>query len=88
MAVRTACMGENIGIAIVDNGPAVAPAASQQLFDDPYAGVSGPHGDVVRTEGSGLFLAREIIEAHGGTLVAAGLAGRGLQVTLMLPGTS
>ncbi|MFZ5994887.1 MAG: ATP-binding protein [Thermodesulfobacteriota bacterium] len=86
--IRSGSMGANIGIAITDQGSSVSYDGLQQIFADPYAGVCGPQGGMVRTEGSGLFMARGIIEAHGGTLIAESPPEGGLRVTIMTPGKS
>ena len=83
--IRTAEMGGNIGLSFLDGGEAVDGEAVSDLFADPYVGVKGPGGDIVRTEGAGLYLARGIVEAHGGSLWAESPEGGGLRVTMMLP---
>lgn len=86
VVVRAAEMGANIGLAIIDKGAAVPEDAAEHLFDDPYQGIPGPDGKNIRTAGTGLFLARGIVEAHNGTLVAESPGDGGLRVTMMLPG--
>lgn len=83
--IRTAEMGGNMGLSVLDGGEAVTGEAVSDLFADPYLGVTGPGGDRVRTEGAGLCLARGIVEAHGGSLWAESPEGGGLRVTMMLP---
>ncbi|EJM96309.1 PAS domain-containing sensor histidine kinase [Herbaspirillum sp. YR522] len=57
--------GDRLGLWIADDGPGVAPALRQRLFD-PFV------SDRVGGTGLGLALVREIVEAHGGHIVLAG----------------
>lgn len=74
-------VGETDGWArvdVTDDGPGVEPGI------DPFArGVSG-----VGSSGLGLWLARAIAEAHGGTLSLLSLDGRGARFRLALPRAS
>ncbi|MBI3985922.1 MAG: PAS domain-containing protein [Lentisphaerae bacterium] len=83
--IRTAAMGANVGIAVIDSGPVVAQEAAARLFDVPYAGAADISGIMVRTQSSGLALARAIIEAHGGTLAAEPPMDGGLRIMIMIP---
>src|SRR5262249_28856744 len=58
-------------LAVSDQGPGIPEAAREQIFD--------------RAGGRGLFLAREIVEAHGGELVLRPRAGHGSTFVLTLP---
>ncbi|MFH0880971.1 MAG: PAS domain-containing protein [Lentisphaerota bacterium] len=74
ITVKTAPMGDNVGMAFRINDIVLAPAALAALFDAPAA------------EGSdGLALARGIVEACGGSMWADSPTGGGLNITLMLP---
>ena len=86
VVVRAAEMGANIGLAIIDKGAAVPEGAAEHLFDDPYQGISHSDGEKIRAAGTGLFLSRGIVEAHGGTLMAESPGEGGLAVMMMLPG--
>lgn len=86
VVVRAAEMGANIGLAIIDKGAAVPEGAAEHLFDDPYQGIPHLDGEKIRAAGTGLFLARGIVEAHRGTLVAESPGEGGLRVMMMLPG--
>ncbi len=56
---------------IVDHGPGMSEEVQARLFD--------------RAGGPGLFLAREIVEAHGGSIGASSELGQGCVFTIRLP---
>lgn len=72
-----------IHLEVEDNGPGIAPAERERVFDRFYRGASASHG-----EGSGLGLAivREIVQAHGGQIsLSSGGDDQGLLVRIGLP---
>ena len=56
---------------IHDRGPGLGPEVEARIFD--------------RDGGPGLFLAREIVEAHGGSIAVSAAPGRGSTFTITLP---
>jgi signal transduction histidine kinase len=66
-------------IVVTDNGPGFAPEDLPRVFDRYFSrrGVGGT--------GLGLPLARAIVEAHGGTILAENLPDGGARVTVWLP---
>jgi NtrC-family two-component system sensor histidine kinase KinB len=94
VTVRVAS-GQNAGadgkprlqIAVTDTGPGVPPEMRERIFDkffrvEDYR-PNGPKG--VRGTGIGLYLCREIIEAHGGTIACEpGDGGRGTRIAITL----
>jgi signal transduction histidine kinase len=56
---------------IQDRGPGLEPEVEARIFD--------------RDGGPGLFLAREIVEAHGGRIAVSAASGRGSTFTITLP---
>jgi signal transduction histidine kinase len=68
-----------VAITVRDEGPGIAPELMPRLFQRFMA--SGPGGGI----GLGLYMAREIALAHGGTLTAASEPGAGAAFTLTLP---
>ncbi len=78
VTLRMAQMGANAGISILISGVEASETAIAALFAPPDPSSQKPE--------PGLYAARQLVEAQGGTLVAApGMEG-GLQVTIMMPG--
>jgi NtrC-family two-component system sensor histidine kinase KinB len=74
-------------ITVTDTGPGIPPEWRERVFEKFFRVEDqlpdGPKG--VRGTGIGLYLCREIIEAHGGTIVCTtGEDGRGTQVAIHL----
>jgi two-component system sensor histidine kinase GlrK len=66
--VRAALVGEDeLTLEVIDDGPGVAEADRDRIFDAFYQG-STPHGGLVRGTGIGLSVVREFVAAHGGTV--------------------
>ncbi len=76
--------GETAEITVSDNGAGIAPADQARVFDRFYrAMVSGEgRGEAL---GLGLPLARQFVEAHGGTVELQSELGAGTTVTIRLP---
>jgi signal transduction histidine kinase len=70
--------GGQVGIAVEDEGPGVPPEIRARLFQ-PFASGKGESG-----VGLGLYMARLIVESHGGTLELA-QAPRGARFEVALP---
>ena len=66
----TSAPGE-VGFTIRDRGPGLSAEAASRIFD--------------RQGGRGLFLAREIVEAHGGSIALRTIEGLGSSFEIMLP---
>ena len=76
--------GDEVVISIADTGAGIAKEDLPFIFEDFYRGKKGPQP----TEGGsglGLGITRRIIEAHGGTIVAASEPGQGSTFTIRLP---
>ncbi len=69
-------------IVISDNGPGI-PAAQQQLLFDPAARARQARSG--GKAGIGLPLARQLAQAHGGTLELVSQPGQGTMVVIELP---
>jgi signal transduction histidine kinase len=84
VAVQVAPSNSSVLIAVTDRGPGIA-ADDQRLIFEKFgrANRSGP-GSKPGT-GLGLYIARSIAEAHGGTLEVLSSPGRGSTFTLNLP---
>ena len=67
-------------LTVRDSGPGIAPELLPKLFTR-FARGEGSQG-----LGLGLYLARGIAEAHGGTLTVDSTPGKGTRFVLALPG--
>jgi signal transduction histidine kinase len=73
-------------IDVRDQGPGIS-VADQKLIFEKFGRVGAP-GAAKPGTGLGLFIARSIAEAHGGSLVVASTPARGATFTLSLPAES
>jgi signal transduction histidine kinase len=69
-------------VAVSDNGPGIPPE-DQSLIFEKFGRAAG--GGSKPGTGLGLFIARSIAEAHGGTLDVSSIPGRGATFTLSVP---
>jgi signal transduction histidine kinase len=84
--VELAVHGDASGVrfAVTDTGPGIAPAHLDRVFDRYWK----EGGGTVKGTGLGLFIARSIVEAHGGRISAASTPGFGATFTFTLPADS
>jgi two-component system, OmpR family, sensor kinase len=82
VAARQDAARREVSLTIADQGPGVAPAELEAIFQPFFRG-----GDVTisRGHGLGLAIARRVIEAHGGRISASNRPTGGLCVTIVLP---
>lgn len=73
--------GSMVRFSVKDNGTGIDAAHLPRLFDRHYQTVPGEHDGV----GLGLFIARNIIEAHGGHIWADSSPGKGSEFSFTLP---
>jgi signal transduction histidine kinase len=71
--------GKKIEIRVRDGGPGLPPEAAALVFEPFYTTKE-------KGMGIGLYLTKRIIEAHGGTIEARGVAGQGTEFRIELPG--
>jgi signal transduction histidine kinase len=70
----------SVAVTVRDHGPGIPPDAQEVIFEK-----FGRVGDGKPGAGLGLFIARSIAEAHGGTLEVESEAGEGATFVLRLP---
>lgn len=73
---------EIVRVSVADRGIGIEKALLQRIFGRFERGVSVRHYGGL---GLGLYVARQLAEAHGGTILAASEPGRGSTFTLLLP---
>jgi signal transduction histidine kinase len=79
LRVRTECRGGTaVAIVVEDSGPGISPAQLDSVFTAFVT--TKPHG-----MGLGLAICRQIVEHHGGELVASSDGNSGAQFQVVLP---
>lgn len=78
VAVSALANGESIIIEVRDNGPGIAPEKLASIFEPYFTTKAEGHG-------LGLWIAQQIVTAHGGGLRALNGEGRGAIFTVSLP---
>jgi len=76
--VNATATAESVTIAVRDSGPGIPPERLLSIFD-PYF-TTKPEGS-----GLGLWIAQQIVTAHGGALKVQSVAGEGAVFTMTLP---
>jgi len=71
-------------VEIDDQGPGIAEEQMELVFR-PYYRLEGSRSRETGGVGLGLSIARDVAQAHGGSLVAQNLATGGLEALLVLP---
>src|SRR5260221_363290 len=69
-------------LTVSDQGPGITPSELEKVFDPFYRGAAGQGTSGF---GLGLAIAQRAVDAHGGAIHAANVAGGGLQVEVELP---
>jgi signal transduction histidine kinase len=76
--------GTSLIIRVRDEGPGIPPEELERVFEPFYRVESSRNRDTGGT-GLGLSIARDVAQAHGGSLVAQNLPAGGLEALLVLP---
>ena len=72
-------------LAVVDQGPGIAPQDLPRVFDRFWRGTNNPAPVRERRTGLGLAIVRQIVESHGGQVAAYSAVGVGSTFVLWLP---
>jgi signal transduction histidine kinase len=85
--VRSNVTGGDLEVVIADDGPGIAPEKQEHIFARFNRSMIDQNGSDPRevSGGFGLPLARQLIEAHGGTLQLVSEPGQGTSVIVRLP---
>ncbi len=78
LTVSTHRVGDQVEIDITDTGPGITPEVGRHLFEQFFT-------TKAQGTGLGLYISRQIIEEHGGTLRWASAPGQGTTFTASLP---
>jgi PAS domain S-box-containing protein len=76
--------GEHVAIEVVDSGIGIAPEALPRLFERFYRAPSQANRTITGL-GVGLYVVREIVVLHGGTVTVSSTEGEGSRFTVLLP---
>jgi NtrC-family two-component system sensor histidine kinase KinB len=81
---------ETVSVSIADTGPGIPVAFRSRVFDK-FFRLEHHHPETrpgARGAGIGLYMCRQIVELHGGTIAcSAGTGGQGTEITVILPAT-
>lgn len=95
-AIRNTPAGGSVGLSaqeasgwvtvqVEDTGPGIPPEALSRIFERFYQLDQARRGGKERGAGLGLAISREIVAAHGGSLTAKSVVGRGSRFSVRLP---
>jgi len=81
--VRLGRKGNDVELVVIDRGIGIEPTSAKMLFDRYYRTKAGKAraGGL----GLGLYIARLVVEAHGGRIDVSSEVGRGSTFTVLLP---
>jgi len=82
--VSATVQGNDVVVAVSDPGIGIPYAEHDKIFQ-PYHRVTGPNQPPVEGSGLGLFIARAVVEAHGGRIWVRSRPGRGSTFYFSLP---
>jgi signal transduction histidine kinase len=85
VTVSSAAVGGRLRVSVDDDGPGIAPAERERVFDRFHRSETA-RDRASGGSGLGLAIARAIVEAHGGSIRAEGSPLGGAQVSFELPG--
>ncbi len=87
ISVNASAVGSRVVVSVVDQGPGIASADRERIFEPFYRGrPSGRAGDERWTgSGLGLAIARGFVEGNGGTITVQSLPGQGTSFVVSLP---
>lgn len=81
IAVRANVRGDQARFEVTDSGPGIPHEYQQAIFEKFFRMPGGPSG----TAGLGLFIAKELVQAHGGDIGVTSEPGRGSTFWFTLP---
>lgn len=86
ISISAAGEAGKLWIKVADTGPGIQPDELNKIFEPFYRGQAGTRGDAGM--GLGLSIAKNLVEAHGGTIQVDSHPGAGSVFTVWLPLTS
>ncbi len=83
--VRTQLSGDKVLVHVADSGVGIAPDDLTRVFERFYRADKSRQSGPDHGAGLGLAIARQIIQAHGGTITVSSSLGRGSEFMVRLP---
>lgn len=80
ITIRVLQEGEKVSIRVQDDGLGLSAEETAHIFEPNFQGSNHTHG-----QGYGLYLVKQAVESHGGTISAQSMPGRGMGITMVLP---
>ncbi|MFC5700277.1 sensor histidine kinase [Cohnella faecalis] len=84
IVLRSYCRGDAVVLEIADNGPGISEQALPHIFDRFFRAEQSRNAETGGS-GLGLAIAKQIMEGHGGDIVAESLEGEWTRLILSLP---
>ncbi|HEY5937367.1 MAG TPA: HAMP domain-containing sensor histidine kinase, partial [Kofleriaceae bacterium] len=81
LLIRGTAVDQTVMLEVIDHGIGISPEDADRIFGKFERAVSSHHGGL----GLGLFIARQIVEAHGGTIGLESKLGAGSVFRVSLP---
>jgi len=85
ITLRAAASAQGVQVEVADTGAGIPPQAVARIFDRFYQADSSRQGGRKHGAGLGLAIAREIVQAHGGTISVRSSPGSGSTFSVTLP---
>lgn len=80
VTIRLGRQGDKVLVQVQDDGVGMETDEVEHIFEKNYQGSNRSSG-----QGYGLFLVKESVEAHGGTIAARSAPGQGMGITICVP---
>lgn len=80
VTIRVLREGERVSVRVQDDGLGLSAGETARIFEPKFQGSNHTHG-----QGYGLYLVKQAVESHGGTISAYSMPGRGMGITMVLP---
>lgn len=80
ITIRVLQEGEGVSVRVQDDGMGLDAQETAHIFEPKFQGSNHTHG-----QGYGLYLVKQAVESHGGTISAQSMPGRGMSITMVLP---
>ncbi len=84
ISVHARRAGDRVIVSVVDQGPGIAPAEQERIFEPFYRG-HGVNSHTWTGSGLGLAIVKGFVEANGGTISVRSLPGQGTSFQVSLP---